>query len=235
MRPRSIGHDHQGNQFYRTEHQTCTDDRRENKHPYACPALVLYRGNTGGVTVGIGFNLIGRKVGEEIKKFIQLILEARKDDNRTALLYNSAGEDSVPLNDERIILVKIDGAGKYAAVGVLTPSRGAKPGEKIFFARGPDAEIVSKISMLNDGSITVDTDTETTGDAAGNYTRKIKGATTIHEKGSRTYKNDKDVGNTIGGNKTEEVTGNYTIDVDGDFKINATGKVSINGTRIDLN
>jgi hypothetical protein len=103
--------------------------------------------------VGIGFNFIGRKVGEEIKKFIQLVFEARKDDNRNALLYNSAGEDSVPLDEERIILVKVDGTGKYAAVGVLTPSQGAKPGEKIFFARDPDAAIVSKIAMLNDGSV----------------------------------------------------------------------------------
>ena len=119
--------------------------------------------------MGIGFNLIGRKVGEEIKKFIQLIFEARKDDNRNALLYNSAGEDSVPLNDERIILVKVDGTGKYVAVGVLTPSQGAKPGEKIFFARDPDAAIVSKISMLNDGSITTEADGDITENTKKNF------------------------------------------------------------------
>jgi hypothetical protein len=119
--------------------------------------------------VGIGFNLIGRKIGEEIDKFIQLVFEARKDDNRAALLYNSAGEDSVPLNDERIILVKVDGAGKYVAVGVLTPSRGAKPGEKIFFARDPDAAIVSKISMLNDGSVTTEADGDITENTKKNF------------------------------------------------------------------
>jgi hypothetical protein len=97
-------------------------------------------------------------MGEEIKKYIQIIFEARKDDNRAGLLYNSTGEDSVPLDDERIILVKVDGAGKYAVVGVLTPSQGAKPGEKIFFARSPDAAIVSKISMLNDGSVNMEAD-----------------------------------------------------------------------------
>jgi hypothetical protein len=112
--------------------------------------------------VGIGSNLIGRKIGEEIKKFIRLIFEARKDDTRNALLYNSAGEDSVPLNDERIILVKVDGTGKYAAAGVLTSSQGAKPGEKIFFARDPDAAIVSKISMLNDGSVITEADGDVT-------------------------------------------------------------------------
>jgi hypothetical protein len=120
--------------------------------------------------VGIGFNLIGRKIGEETKKFIQLIFEARKDDNRNALLYNSAGEDSVPLNDERIILVKVDGAGKYVAAGVLTPSQGAKPGEKIFFARDPDAAIVSKISMLNDGSVATEADGDIAEKTEKNFT-----------------------------------------------------------------
>jgi len=73
-------------------------------------------------------------------------------------LYNSAGEDSVPLDEERLIVVKVDGTGKYAAVAVLTQSQGAKPGEKILFARDPDAAIVSKISMLNDGSINIEAD-----------------------------------------------------------------------------
>jgi hypothetical protein len=108
--------------------------------------------------VGIGFNVIGRKAGEEIKKFVSLIFEAYKDDKRNALLYNSAGEDSTPLDGERIALVKIDGAGKYAAIAVLTQSRVAKPGEKIFFARDPDAKLVSKISMLNDGSVKAEAD-----------------------------------------------------------------------------
>jgi hypothetical protein len=167
--------------------------------------------------VGIGVNLIGRKIGEEIKRFVQLIFEARKDDNRNALLYTPAGDNSVPLNDERIILVKVDGAGKYSALGVLTASQGAKPGEKIFFARGADAAIVSKIKMLNDGSVTVDTDTETEGDATGNYNRKIKGKTDIAEKDSRTYKNEKDVTDTILGNKTETIGGDKSEDIKGKF------------------
>jgi hypothetical protein len=201
--------------------------------------------------MGIGFNVIGRKVGEEIKKFIQIVFEARKDDNRAALLYNSAGEDSVPLDDERIILVKVDGTGKYIAAGVLTPSQGAKPGEKIFFARDPDAAVVSKISMLNDGSVTVDTDSETTGGAAGGYNRKIKGATNILERKNRTYTNEENVNNTIKKdkmtliegtetrditkNKTETIGGNYTLAVSGSLNITAVGNVTINGQTISLN
>jgi hypothetical protein len=129
--------------------------------------------------VGIGFNLIGRKVGEEIKKFIRIIFEARKDDNRAGLLYNSPGEDSVPLDDERIILMKVDGAGKYAAVGVLTPSQGARPGEKIFFAREPDGTIVCKLSMLHGGH------TELTQD--GDATIEIKGKKEENVTGKAKY------------------------------------------------
>jgi hypothetical protein len=180
--------------------------------------------------VGIGFNFIGRKVGEEVKKFIQLIFEARKDDNRNALLYTAAGDDSVPLNEERIVLVKVDGTGKYVAVGVLTPSQGAKPGEKIFFARDPDAAIVSKISMLNDGSVTVDTDTETTGEATGDYNRKIKGKTDILERENRTYKNEKDVNNTIEGNKEETIEGDNTKTTGGDENTGIEGDKTENIT-----
>jgi hypothetical protein len=129
--------------------------------------------------VGIGFNVIGRKIGEEIQKFVQLIFEARKDDNRRAFLYNSAGEDSVPLNDERLILVKVDGTGKYAAVAVLTQSQGAKPGEKIFFARDPDAKIVSKISMLNDGSVLMEAGGDITQTAKKDFTGTTDGSYNI--------------------------------------------------------
>jgi hypothetical protein len=162
--------------------------------------------------VGIGFNFIGQKIGEEIEKFVKLLFEARKGDNRSALLYNSPGEDSVPLDEERLILVKVDGSGKYAAVAVLTQSQGAKPGEKIFFSRDADAAIVSKIKMLNDGSVAVDTDTETTDSATGNYSRRIKGATDILEKGSRAYTNEKDIVNTIKGDATETTEGNHALE-----------------------
>jgi hypothetical protein len=98
----------------------------------------------------------------------------------------------------------VDGAGKYVAIAVLTQSQGAKPGEKIFFARDPDAEIVSKISMLNDGSVTLET--------TGNYTRKIKGIVDISEKDNRTYTNEKDVTSTVKGKLAETVEGDYNLE-----------------------
>jgi hypothetical protein len=179
--------------------------------------------------VGIGFNFIGRKIGEEIKKHVKLFFEARKDDNRSALLYNAAGEDSVPLDNERLILAKIDGNGKYIAVGVLTLSQGANPGEKIFFSRDKkpvdEASIVAKISMLNDGSVIIDTDTETTGAATGNYTRTIKGKTNITERKDRAYLNE--------GSATEKVNKNYKHSSD-DTDLESNKPMGIKGTQTQL-
>jgi hypothetical protein len=93
-----------------------------------------------------------------IDKFVDLTSEVWKGFNRNARLYNSSGEDSIPCKEDQIILVKIDGTGKYIAAGVLTVSQGAKPGEKILYARDSDAKIVSKISMLNDGAVKIEAD-----------------------------------------------------------------------------
>jgi hypothetical protein len=175
--------------------------------------------------VGIGSNLIGRKAGEEIKKFIQLIFEARKDDNRAALLYNSAGEDSVPLNDERIILVKVDGTGKYAAAGVLTPSRGAKPGEKIFFARDPDAAIVSKISMLNDGSVTTEADGDIAEKTKKNFTVSAQEDITLNAKKNITGEAGENVSFTAAQKATLK---GADVEVNGDTKITG-GNLECNG------
>jgi hypothetical protein len=161
--------------------------------------------------VGIGFNIIGRKAGEEIKKFVSLIFEARKDDNRNALLYNSSGEDSVPLDDERLVLVKVDGAGKYAAVAVLTQSQGAKPGEKIFFARDTDAKIVSKISMLNDGSVIMEAD------------------------GDITHNTKKNINNSADENIAHNAKKDYSINADKNINMEAKEKATMKGVDVELN
>jgi hypothetical protein len=161
-------------------------------------------------------NRIGKVIDHNISKFIELVLETRKDFNQKVLLYNSSGEDSPPIKEERIIILPIDGTGKYIAVGVLTESQGAKPGEKIFFARDQEGNIVAKISMLNDGSVSMDTDTETTDEASGNYKRAIKGTTAILEKNDRDYINEKNVNETIKENKSMLIEGDETREVSGD-------------------
>lgn len=100
--------------------------------------------------------IIGRLLNHEIEKQIKVILETRAGFNQKATFYNPPGDASVPCKDDRIIIVKIDGTtGNYVALGVLVASQDAKPGEKIFFARDADGEIVSKISMLNNGDIKI--------------------------------------------------------------------------------
>jgi len=106
--------------------------------------------------------IIARVIKHTFDKFVTLTGETRKDFNFNTLLYTPAGDDSIPLKDERLILAKVDGTGKYVTVGVLTPSQGAKPGEKIFFARNEDGEIVSKMSFLNDGTVLLEADGDVT-------------------------------------------------------------------------
>lgn len=103
--------------------------------------------------------VIGKAVNHAIEKFIDLISETKKGFTQNARLYTSPGEDAVPCKEDHLILVKVDGTGKYVAVGVLAVSQGAKPGEKIIYARDSDGKIVSKITMLNDGSIQIEAKT----------------------------------------------------------------------------
>jgi hypothetical protein len=96
---------------------------------------------------------IGRVIDHNIDKIIEIIVETRTGFNQKAPLYNPSGEDSPPVKNDRLALLKIDGTGKYAVVGVLTQSHGAKPGEKYFYSRNADGEIQSIIKMLEDGTV----------------------------------------------------------------------------------
>jgi hypothetical protein len=102
--------------------------------------------------------IIGRLLDHEIEKRIKIILETRKGYNLTVPLYNPPGDASVPCKEDRLILIKIDGTGNYAAVGMLVESQNAKPGEKIFYGRNSGGGIVSKISMLDTGDIKTNAD-----------------------------------------------------------------------------
>jgi hypothetical protein len=177
--------------------------------------------------MGIGFNIIGRKVGEEIKKFIQVVFEARKDDNRNALLYTPAGDDSIPLDDERLILLKVDGQGKYIAAGVLTPSQGAKPGEKIFFARDLDGAVVSKLSMLHEGHVDYTQDGNFTGNIEKNAELTVVGNASIAVGG------DKDEG--VEGSRTESVGGNQEENVAGSAKYTSADTDIISKAPVGIN
>jgi hypothetical protein len=159
----------------------------------------------------LDFGRVGRVLDHIIDKFVRLILETRKGYNQTVYLFTPSGDNSVPCKEDRLIILKVDGTGKYIAVAVAAESQGANPGEKIFFARDQDGAIVSKIIMLNDGSINTETDGDITSrtkknathEADGNLTATIKGDVEFEANGKIKEKGGKDV--------TREAKGKYTI------------------------
>jgi hypothetical protein len=170
---------------------------------------------------------IGKVIKHEIEKAVNIIAETRKDYNQKAVLYNSSGEDSPPVKNDKVVLLKIDGTGKYLVVGVFNETQGAKPGEKIFFARDEKGKIVLKIKMLNNGDYYFDNDSETTGDANGNYNMKIKG-----NFKKEVLKNSETI---IQKDNTINIKGNDNLEVNGNSNENVTGNKIIKAAMIDLN
>lgn len=96
---------------------------------------------------------IAKLISTKIEKFILQTVESYYGANVTAETYAPSGDDSPPLADDRIVLVKVDGTGNFVAVGVLSVSQGAKPGERILYSRNEDGEVQAALKLLNDGKI----------------------------------------------------------------------------------
>ena len=96
---------------------------------------------------------IAKLISTKIEEFIVQTVEAYFGANVTAETFAPSGDDSPPLENDRIVLVQVDGTGNFVAVGVLSKSQGAKPGEKILYSRGADGEVKAAIKLLNDGKI----------------------------------------------------------------------------------
>ena len=96
---------------------------------------------------------IARLIKTEIEKFIVQTVESYFGANVTAETFAPSGDDSPPLPDDRVVLVQTDGTGNFVAVGVLSVSQGAKPGERILYSRDSDGAVKAAISLLNDGKI----------------------------------------------------------------------------------
>lgn len=73
--------------------------------------------------------------------------------NVTAKTYGAGGEDAPPLENDRVLLVPIEGTGNYAVAGVLGKSQGAKPGERILYSRDKDGNVRAVVHLMNDGSV----------------------------------------------------------------------------------
>ena len=76
---------------------------------------------------------IAKLISTKIEEFIVQTVEAYFGANVTAETFAPSGDDSPPLENDRIVLVQVDGTGNFVAVGVLSKSQGAKPGEKILY------------------------------------------------------------------------------------------------------
>lgn len=98
---------------------------------------------------------IARLIKTEIDKYIMQTVESYMRVNQVCYQYGPSGEDAPPLKDDRIVLIKEDGTGKYVAAGVLTVSQGAKPGEKIMYSRDADGNVQAVLKLLNDGQISI--------------------------------------------------------------------------------
>lgn len=97
--------------------------------------------------------IISKVIDVAIKTFTQLTVERFPKCNIKAYNYTTSGDDSPPIEKDRVILVKVDGTGEYVVAGVLTKSQGAKNGEKILFSRDGDGNVQAIIKLLNDGTI----------------------------------------------------------------------------------
>ena len=82
-------------------------------------------------------------------------VEIYAGENVTAKTYGAGGEDAPPLENDRVLLVPIEGTGNYAVAGVLSKSQGAKPGERILYSRDKDGNVRAVVHLMNDGSVSV--------------------------------------------------------------------------------
>ena len=100
--------------------------------------------------------IIGKFLKAVSDTFTVLTVEAQKGFDEEAFLYSVSGDDSVPCDDDRVVLIKAGKTGERAAIGVLNKSQGAKPGERFLFSRDKNGEVVAIIKMLNSGNIEIE-------------------------------------------------------------------------------
>lgn len=79
--------------------------------------------------------------------------ETRTNYEQDAPLYAPPGIDAPPLKDDRVILVRVEGTGKFAVIGYLGETQGAEPGEVILYSRNENGEAQAVLKLLKDGKM----------------------------------------------------------------------------------
>jgi len=100
------------------------------------------------------------------QRFTELVVRAFVENNQTVDFFSPSGDDSPPMKEDRVLLVRVNGRGNFAACAVLTESQGAEPGEKILFSRDSDGNPKAVLKLLKDGKAALNAD-EVTLEASG--------------------------------------------------------------------
>ena len=106
---------------------------------------------------------IARLLKNRMEKFIINTMETRLNFNSESKFYCVPGIHAVPLPDDRMLLVKIDGTGKFAVCGMLNHlQKGLDDpveGDLWLFSRDPgdDGKYQTVVKLNHDGTLVINT------------------------------------------------------------------------------
>lgn len=126
---------------------------------------------------------VARLLKNTLEKFIITTVEARLGLNHDAKLYAPAGILAVPLKDDRLLLVKTDGAGKFCAAGVLNELQDdlgdIAEGDLWLYSRDGDGKPQAYAKLNHDGTLEITAPKAVTVDNKDSVGITIKGNATV--------------------------------------------------------
>ena len=89
-------------------------------------------------------------------------VQAKGKNALTATHFSSPGDDANPLPSDKVVIVSTGKSGGVAAVGYIDSKNPDKSesGEKRFYSRDSDGNVVAEVWMHNDGRIGIITDSD---------------------------------------------------------------------------
>jgi len=174
-------------------------------------------------------NRIGRILKNRMEKFIFNTIESRFNLNTESKLYAPAGVHCVPLKDDRMLLCKIDGTGKFAVAGtlnVLQPGLDSiSEGDIWLFSRDPGSgKYKTWIKLNHDGTLEIDT--------PSNVTINNHAKVDVHITGETTLQVDDKVDIKVKGTTTFECKDDTTVKCDTKVTVDAPNVTVQGGTLV---
>lgn len=104
--------------------------------------------------------VLAEVIGSETGDFEETIekVQSHYGENKYCEQFGPCGEDAPPVEGDIVALMPVEGTGNMVALGSMSKSQGAKPGERIIYGRDKDGNVTSKIYLQNDGSISIETE-----------------------------------------------------------------------------